>query len=349
MPGETEHQNVRLMIRNESSQRTRLCEFRCTLARALGASYRRLPNDLTRTGDRILRALDLGTGPAEDWAGRFSDVTLMYPALHAELFDLGEVNFEAVGLAHAWLIMNAFAEDRLRDGQITDRGPEISFASACLAEGLLYLESAGVLTDATRDGVRATMRRYYETVDESYLGNGSDDLHDLTADRVIQIASGRAAFGWIATEAMLTSAGLGSELRAELAHAYDLTFTGMQWVDDISDWHEDVTTGDDNLLLVGLAHGFGLNAYALPANEVRSANIAHALLSNGLFAWAEEHAVNCFTRARDIFAQHGLTDLEHLLQKRIEAASKVCEQEQSLCAEVVDTALKLFQGDARRT
>lgn len=240
-----------------------------------------LGTDAESVDRQILKNMKLRPGAPPTWAEQFSPLTLLYPSLQCEGLrrTLGE-DLPRANLAHLCLLIHSFQEDRLLDGQQKLGSRETIYMKELLLEGLSILRQLS-RDDALSEKIRQDYLRAYNIAQIDSYPAAISDRTVIRKSRVAAIATGRAAYGVLATVTLLRVARVhGRQLRTAL-NAYSCLVTGMQWADDLQDWKEDLSVKDENLLLVELK-ARGLDPYRDTNDEMHVSNVGYALQEQGI-------------------------------------------------------------------
>lgn len=291
-----------------------------SLCRRLQARFDRFPESMTEASRNTLDTLRLR--PTEDgaWTGQFTPMVLLYPWLQAQGESaLGEDAVFTANEAHVMLLIHAFIDDRLRDGQISDDGDLAQFGAFLLEDAkrlLLRTDDEGASRRAEHWG--RISEAYRRAQSEGYLQEEAMGGSRLSEERIQTIAGGRGALGLLATSLLFSGEPNGDACCInQIEQAFWPVATGLQWMDDIEDWREDLDTGDENLLLVILKEFTGLVVYAHPVDDARYAEIGRALIRNGLFEFAAESAARCYRTALRHNRAANNKHMCYLLDKRL--------------------------------
>jgi hypothetical protein len=309
-------------------------EEKTRLERAFRAELASLPEELTGASDRVLRAISLRPAHEQKWTEQLAPLTTLYPVLQAEA-----MGHEAVpaarraNVAHLFFLIHAFMEDRFLDGQLQlDRSAALLMKES-LVRGNFMVASICEDRALARESLEKLMLQYTFSQLHGLRPSDEEEVSVISPRRVKSFAAGRARYGLLATIALALSQHCGQSTVRKMTNAFDCLVTGLQWTDDLDDWSNDLNTGDDNLLLLTLATQ-GLDPYEHPANEVRTPNVAHALVEKKVFERATDQARRWFEAA--VWRQEalGATSLAGLIRDRIdelpELANHAVEQANAL-------------------
>jgi len=230
----------------------------------------------------------------DDGSYRFSELTLKYPRMQFAPFDVSEECLDEISIGHLAFILYGFLYDRQLDGQVSFTENDVQLVEEIKLAGIEHVWRASLAVHASSQSEKEPQRtRDYDRFQQRINGLLADyrdaqltpyldgSVSTLTPRREMNVAAGRAGYGFIATSFFSERLGISPKRRRAMKNAYDSLVTALQWADDMVDWQEDLITGDENLLLVSLKET-GLDSYAHPPNAVREANVGHALIENGL-------------------------------------------------------------------
>ena len=209
-------------------------------------------------------AYTLGLAPARDtpWSAVFSNtITLAAPALVAEAMPHVPVTTvrEAL-LAHMLAVIDAFATDRLKDGQVQQTWQiEALLAHVRRARDLAIQRLAPAGPDATIDFQAAEELTLHAIEEERSVLAGGAPAH---IRRYRAISRAKQRLGIPATVALATAAGWDGRRRGALARMLESIWVGMQYWDDAMDWEEDWARGCAWALT--LARGLGQGGSEVP-------------------------------------------------------------------------------------
>ncbi len=202
-----------------------------------------LPGDLRDAALGL--AATLGLAPSRDvpWSEVFSnEITLGAPILVAEAMPgLPEAAVRDAALAHQLAIVEAFATDRLEDGQ---------------AEPTAALHALLAAVRAARDASLARVAPGMTELGTSYARAEQETLAAIRAEqealrggstvafeRYLAIAHGKQRVGLPASIALAHAAGWDGRRVRCLARLLDDVWVGLQLHDDVIDWEDDLTRG----------------------------------------------------------------------------------------------------------
>ena len=229
---------------------------------------------------------------------------------------------DQASLAHLMLLIHTFLEDRLLDGQTAFSRTEALFVKQLHLDGMDMLEDVAGESESGAALMKQLHSDYFWAQTTTYL---TEDHSILVHDRVRRVATGRAAMGALASSALAARAGVDERTSRVMRNAYDCVVTGLQWADDMTDWREDLETGDENLLLLKLIE-HGLDGYSHPDNALRFPNVGHALRENGVIELSAKNAKRWFEYALQRQRELGCDELADLIEKRIPAVDSICEE-----------------------
>ena len=223
------------------------------------------------------------------WTARFAPLTLLYPLLQAEgLGEVYPVRARRATLAHHFILVHAFLDDRREDRQIELDPQEIEFMERMLSEGVALLDEIGDDSDAVAKITDAFVQSYRASQHASFVDPKAPG-EMLAPSRVWSIAATRAAYGALSVLILAGSSKCTERALRVIKNAFDALVVGLQWADDLEDWREDLEVGDENLLLLMLRQS-GPDPYAHPDDGLRIANVGHALAEHAIMSHAVDQA-----------------------------------------------------------
>jgi len=210
--------------------------------RSTGPSY-------TQRSESLARRIGLRPQLGPLWTRQLSPLTVLYPLLQAEgLTNVPRAIARHAALAHLCLMIHAFTEDRIADGQLQPASADFPFSKLLLVEGLSVLRRLAPEATAFDRAVRRRLRTHassHDLASEPDPANGTQ----LADSYVRTISTGRAALGVLASIALAQRATNARATITRVANAFSALSTALQWADDAEDWHADLLAGDANLLL----------------------------------------------------------------------------------------------------
>lgn len=314
-----------------------------TLSSQFDAYIKRLAPELQDASTRLGLMFDIPASETRSgWFGHFSPLALLYPQFQFD--DVAEIPSEVMeqaSLAHVQLLVHAVIEDRILDGQFQPSGVDVLFSKQLFTDALVTLMGIPNREQHPRDWIQHLLAAYSAAQTHVYeQSNGNAPRADRSA-ALRSIVCGRGYLGLVATM-NLAGVYVGDPRRVwSIRNAFDALMIGMQWADDLRDWQEDLAVGDVNLLLHSLKRT-GLDPYQHPDDEVRTANVGHALLQSGALDRAVTHATRWFKiaaiRQREI-GSHAMADLIESKTGPLSGWRRAQTEEIEAC--VRDTALRI--------
>lgn len=202
-----------------------------------------LPDSLRGPAAALPCTLGLAPAPDVRWSQVFGyEVTLAAPALFAEAMPAVPTRcvMDAV-LAHMLAVIEAFATDRLQDGQVeTTAELEELLAHLRLARDQALERVAPDVFDPATDGRRA---------DAATLNAIAEEREALLSGEAIAVADyhrislGKQAVGFPATMALTHAARWSTTRRRMAAGTLAGIWLGLQFHDDVVDWEDDLARG----------------------------------------------------------------------------------------------------------
>lgn len=261
-----------------------------TVDRLFWAKLASLPSECFSEIELLLGKTEFAPRP-EGGRSSKSALTLLYPTLQSEPFDIEPKVASRATLAHQFFLTYTFIEDRHIDGQIELNPREAIALQHLLMEGLGILEN---LAAQRRSGIREALGSYRTYVRAQLVsyGHAGDEAcsHDYAT------AADRARLGFIATETMLRAFGLGETTIDTARRAYDALVVALQWADDYTDWQDDLINGRQNLLLIRLTRE-GVDLPPGRRSDEDIEGVARELGKRGIFQTCFREAHQSFERA----------------------------------------------------
>ena len=244
----------------------------------------KLGSDIAQISTRLAMRIGIRPGEEPKWMSRLSPLTCLYPLLQAQgITGVSKSQARRASLGHMCLIIHSFIEDRQLDSQISLVPEEILFSKSMLLEGLSLVRTSGDHSQDFEKYLSRLMRDYSNSqmLDRDTTNSLPQSLSDANVKR---ISSGRAVFGVVATMSLAYANNCDTPTKRKLKEAFDCLATALQWADDCEDWHSDLTTRDENLLLtkLGIEH---FDPYTLPIDPKK---VGAALLDKNIV----EHSIS---------------------------------------------------------
>lgn len=248
-----------------------------------------------------------------DWIDHFSPLTMLYSNLQNERCGIGEGVRRDADLAHLCFLISTFCLDRVADGQITLNANESRFVRTVLQHGRGFINALVVDSPAASGWIRRLMGDYERASLETYESRTQRRVY--TAIR--SVAAARGYPGLLVPLALAAHAGADDSRLRRIKTAFDCLMLGMQWLDDLMDWREDLAIDDINLLLK-LLRGHGLNARLHPENALREVNVGFALMQYGVIDAAARHSAYWLRQASRRQRNLGSPILARCIESRTE-------------------------------
>ncbi len=276
-----------------------------------------LPSMLRVAADELPGKLRLKKGASQaDWIGQFTPLVLLYPQYQAEGFP--EVPSEKclrANVAHLHLLIYAFLEDRLRDGQVELTASELHFVDRMRRDGQSLLDGLGAPDPWVRSALRDLQDDFSQSHVLRYTASSAPSSR-MRRSSIITIASQKASYGVLASFALLHTHGIRRGDLRKMKNAFDCLVTGLQWLDDLDDWQEDLLNGDDNLLVFTLGIG-GCHIDPSLVYSQQQAALGHAIVRKGMVDYAIGQANRYMEAAARKQRELGCVRLAALIEKRI--------------------------------
>lgn len=226
------------------------------------------------------------------WDDAFLSFTWEYPRLQFDgLPETGGEVLRIAQQAHREVLIHTFVDDRVLDGQIV-----LTVAESVFLRRLLFSALDRIATLASERRLRFPTRLQEQYL-ESQAMHFCCEEQEASGIQICRAVAGRAALGALAVMGLAEAFKCDGRTQRRIKNAYDCLVIGLQWVDDLEDWRQDLHLGADNLLLIRLKQS-GLNPYSHPANTVRCANVGYALKTRGIVDLAIDRAERWFNTAR---------------------------------------------------
>ena len=287
---------------------------------ALSVAFPRVLRRITPTAPDIaanlLRKLRSKEGSPSIWAEQFGVLTVLYPLLQAEtLQEKNRDELRQANLIHLCLLLYAFVDDRICDGQVSLNEEEVRFVEELRSLSLNALIQNCHDTPEFETWMTSRQETYQKELENSYSAIGAGPT-GLERSEAFHIASTRAAYGAFAAIAVLHG-NRADDARIRIArNAYDSLVTGMQWIDDLKDWRDDLVLGDENLLLTTLRIVGAADIGALLESKCEN-EVGLALYEFGVFNVAIQHATRWLELAAHRQVTIGCPQLASLIRNRI--------------------------------
>lgn len=293
----------------------------------LDARYARMVEGLPAALRKTATSLPARLGLAPEgtpWSEVFGHaVTLGAPLLLGEAMrDVTKEDVEEAALAHMLGVIDAFAVDRVLDGQIR--------SDDTLSELLEALRRERDAALARVDAASAEAGRVADAVAHAAIAEERALLRDEVAVSMatyVRTSLGKQAPGFPASLALAARAGFGPARRAALRAAFNGVWMGLQAYDDAVDWEDDHAAG--GAWAAALAKGLGASLEGPREVDVR------AVLASGVLATMVAYAKRCFRVARRLFAVLGAHALGAWCKGREDAMASALANERSAPGYVV--------------
>jgi len=248
-----------------------------------------------------------------DWHDHFSAVTLLYANLHTECTSIGMSVRREANLAQLCALVAAFTEDRVLDRQIQLTSIECIFLESVRSRANAFIQELDGRSFESRTYVERLRKRYAIAMGTDYSWRGK---RGLQYSAIRQVAPARGYVGACVPFALALSTGVGTGTIRRMQGAFDRLMLGLQWLDDLVDWREDLECHDVNLMLY-LMREQGLDPYSHPSNDLRDANVGHALLERDLLELAAEQSIRWLEFASQMQCELHCPTLGGLIKDRI--------------------------------
>jgi len=242
---------------------------------------RALPDALREEAARL--ACTLGLAPAVNASGDVSGgvpwsqvfghaITLSAPTLVAEaIAGAREAAIENASRAHLFAVIEAFATDRLEDGQVAPSALLLALierlrgardeAIACVCAEVGFASASA----RTRAAIRAEQQIFAS-------GQAASFTH------YVAVSLDKQQLGLPASLALARAAGWDAQSRRSLGRMLEAAWMGLQLYDDVIDWEDDLTRGGAwAALLAGVPRGRAADARAL-GRVIREAGVLARML-----------------------------------------------------------------------
>jgi hypothetical protein len=247
------------------------------------------------------------------WIDHFSSLTLFYPNLQTEGDSIDENLRHEADLAQLCFLVSTFCEDRVADGQIQLTHAEASYVRAVRNRGWRTLETLASERPPICDWIERLTRDFELGSQRAYTG-AAPARYGYASIR--KVAPARGYPGLRVPLAMAARAGADVARLRAIKTAFDRLMLGLQWLDDLVDWREDLATGDINLLL-DMLRVRGLDAREHPADSIRETNVGFALVTHGILDTAALHSIRWLRSAAKCQRVLRCMTLADLIESRI--------------------------------
>ncbi len=286
------------------------------------------PRHLTVAREGLTRRIGFGSDAAAEWPRRFTPMVLLYPSLQAEAFPpiaLGAA--QRATLAHVYFLIFSVLDDRRRDGQIVLTPAELEFTAWLFERGLEILGE--FVPEPELEQIAASVLERYERghVKLNRLGAGEG----VPQKQMSAIVVGRSYWGVLATQGLFQAC---PEMRPDVIRAFESLVWGIQWVDDIEDWRDDLMTQDDNLMMLAMDPQ-SLQVAAAAPPEMRRGIVAKTILEQGAISHATSQARIAFDAAATAQEQLGCRTMAELIRERAGALAGIEREAIRQCEEDV--------------
>jgi hypothetical protein len=277
-----------------------------------------LPSMLRTAAEELPGKLRLKASPSGmDWTGQFTPLVLLYPHYQAGGFpEMTDDASRRATLAHLHLLIHAFLEDRLRDGQVDLTASELLFMERMQGDGTSLLSDLGAQETWMLEKRTKLVQDYAESHTLRYAV-GSPSPPSLQHSTVFRIARQRASYGIVAALAVLHTHGIGRERLRKVRNAFDCLVTALQWLDDLDDWQDDLRDGDDNLLMFTLREK-GCETDASAPYWQQEMTLRNAIQREGMVDYSIGRARRYLEAAARKQRELACRQLADLIDKRIE-------------------------------
>jgi len=233
-------------------------------------------------------------------------------------------------------LVYAFVDDRRIDGQLEPDTSETAFACALFEEGMRLLEELPGYGARAGAVVDKLLSSYQSAQTYSYRHAQQDPGMPVLQPRILEVASGRAAYGAMAVMALASAAGVPVMTQRRLRNAFNIFVTALQWSDDLCDWKEDLERGEDNLLLND-AHARQIETAKPNGEPTPAGEVAEALIRHGVLGRAASQARRWYAAAAARQMLLGCPILAGLIEEKASRVDAACAKMTQIAA--VDSTL----------
>lgn len=237
-----------------------------------------LPEGLRPAACSLAHRLGLAPSAGIAWSQVFKhEVTLAAPALIAETLSVSPVDIERAVAAHMLAVIEAFATDRVADGQIGS-GEELGPLLAALRT--MRNAAAASLDPSSPALFVAADRRSHAAIALEHRILDAAEAVDLA--RYESISADKQAVGFPAALALAHRGELDREARSEIERTLAGVWLGLQFNDDVIDWEDDWERGGAWAVSLALARMNGGIGPGLRVESVRPRVLAAGVLADML-------------------------------------------------------------------
>jgi hypothetical protein len=269
---------------------------RIELERLEGSLGEHLNGESLETSRTVLNTLRIRPDRAPRWTARLSPFVVLYPLLQSQAWsDRPTKLTRRANEVHLLLLIHAFIDDRLVDGQTSLSTPETVLSNQALLAAWRVARTASLLPPPVEPFWFDGFERYYRSQLQSY-GRETKTTSGEELQAREQVVASRAALGQLAAVAACHAAN-HEDLAPMLSRAFDALAIGLQWEDDLMDWALDVRADQQNLLLACL------DAKSIPRLGIideRLRAIEKLLIDQGTYEFAVERALHWLAQAEEL-------------------------------------------------
>ncbi|GEM_PF-6003120 len=286
-----------------------------------------LPASLAAASPPLCSRIKIGGLGLRHWADQFSPLVRLYPLLQAQGSSRAELALaRKAAVAHLALLAHAFIEDRRLDRQIELLPAEALLSQRLLLEGLARLRRLAFGAARLEAWVRRLTDRFAWAQAAQYDGlpRQAGATEPSLARAYGRLAAGRSAFGSIAVVAWAIAGGRPAATIRSLLAAFDDLALGLQLIDDLTDWPDDLLNARPNFLALAWS---ARRRRTLAPPKTRQAAIRHGaeFMRLGIFGQAFTEATRAFDRALAFQRRRGCPRLARLIAARQAHARRMAE------------------------
>lgn len=264
-----------------------------------------LPPPLAAAAGRLPAALGLAPIEGLKLSEVFSQpITLGAPELLAKGLSVEGHVLEQATLVHVLSVLQAFAIDRMEDGQARVDNDVARLLDVMATRRDVLCVELGCASDVA---CRAEAETYRAIAMERRVfavgGPAGPELYENVSRR-------KQALGLIGTVALCTAAATPAGLRDKLGGAMEDAATALQLEDDVLDWEEDFARSQS--WLVRLAD----TALSSPTPSHTLAEARTRLAAAGTIGWALDGASELYARCAAVFGEVGSASLDEWANDR---------------------------------
>lgn len=285
--------------RDEGIMRHDLDQYIQTEKKYLSESLHRLSQEWPHALRELSHSIIRRAGFREDvdarkgWLSQFDTLTLLYPSLQSDALASSDTELlRQCNTLHSLYLVHSVLEDRILDSQVDDTPSFHIYDKLILLHAEHLYHSLAPKECEWWAGLHHLYLRSQMAQVSGHVDSNSN--WELRLSQIEADAAGRAALGFLATSAMLSSLGVRKDRVEMVFDAFNQIATALQWCDDFEDWRDDVRTSRPNLMIERMRFVYG-EIDALSEEILRG-----MLIRSGVAGYALDRARELLHRARQI-------------------------------------------------